>query len=192
MKDFLCASTPETWSGLAVNEAPDYAIADCGSGISHERRLRALLTLPIRANDQVVDFGCGTGAFSDMLAPDVKYLGIDWSSDIIRLARKRRPSRDFMIGNISQVPNADWIVASGPFNYASGWSKGMTAAALGVMSEKARLGMGITVLRVPTEGRLHYTITEVLQYFECRSWDHIHCDQSYLPNDMCVTSWNTR
>src|SRR6202020_1743819 len=124
---WLAESTPGSWDSYANLGGPDYAIADCGSQESHERRLRALLRLPIEEGETLLEFGCGTGRLADLMPRAVHYEGLDWSEEIIALARSRRPESVFRCGSVADLTPHDWVVASGPFNYSKGWTKDQTA-----------------------------------------------------------------
>ena len=164
-------------------------IADCGSVESHERRLRAILRLPFRSGDTLVEVGCGTGRLADLVPAEVGYEGLDWSPAAVEEARARRPHARFRHGTEDDLEAADWIVASGPFNYADGWSKERTATAMRKMWQASRRGISVTVLRVPAEGRLHYCAVELAGFVEGLDWSELQLDRSYLPNDLCLRVW---
>jgi SAM-dependent methyltransferase len=186
---WLTESSPEAWDSYAGQDGPDYLIADCGSPESHERRLRAILQLPFEEGDTLLEFGCGTGRLADLVPGDVRYEGLDWSPKVIALARDRRPDGAFRRGSVTDLTPNDWIVASGPFNYAEGWSKSQTAEAVSAMWGASRRGIALTVLYVPADGRLHYGGDELISYLAGSDWSHLELDRSYLPNDICVRAW---
>lgn len=186
---WLAASSPRDWDSLARDGGPDYRIADCGSPESHERRLRALLRLPIADGDTLLEFGCGTGRLADLVPRGVRYAGVDWSAGVITLARRRRPDVSFSRGSVGDLTPHDWVVASGPFNYAQGWSKDQTAAAVSAMWLASRRGIAVTVLRTPAGGRLHYDGGELVRFLAGCDWSHLELDRSYLPNDICLRAW---
>jgi len=188
---WLAESTPQAWDSYASGGGPDYLVADCGSQESHERRLMALLRLPIEDGDDLLEFGCGTGRLADMLPPGVRYEGLDWSREVIALAQRRRPHAAFRCGSVGDLTPHDWVVASGPFNYAEGWSRSQTAEAVSAMWEASRRGIALTVLRVPAEGRLHYGDDELVSFLAACCWSRLELDRSYLPNDMCLRAWRT-
>jgi SAM-dependent methyltransferase len=189
MSNWMIRSTPQDWDRRADPRQPDHVIADCGSIASHERRLRALLDLPLAPGEQVVDLGCGTGRLGDLLPPGTTYLGIDWSPEVVAVAKNRRTYLSFTVGGVEDLPPADWIVASGPFNYSEGWSTRQTRDAMRGMWSKANRGIGITVRRTAEPGRLHYTEEVLLGYMADLDWRRLEFDRSYLPNDLCVRVW---
>ena len=186
---WLAESSPQAWNSYASQGGPDYLIADCGSPESHERRLRALLQLPIKEGDTLLEFGCGTGRLADFVRRGVRYEGLDWSREVITLARRRRPHGAFRCGSVGDLGLNDWVVASGPFNYAKGWSKSQTADAVSAMWGASRRGIALTVLCIPAEARLHYGCDELISFLEACDWSHVELDRSYLPNDMCLRAW---
>jgi SAM-dependent methyltransferase len=184
---------PEEWNVRAdIGDALDYVVADCGSQQSHRLRLEALLQLPISPGDHLLDFGCGTGYLAELLPRGVRYTGVDWSAKAIELARRRRQSHTFIVGTDSDMVPADWIVASGPFNYASGWSKARTADVLGRMWSLSRRGIATTVRAIPGDERLHYSAADLLGYVPEAEWSNLEFDCSYLPNDLCLRAWRAQ
>lgn len=186
---WLTESSPDAWDSYASNGGPDYLIADCGSPESHERRLRAILRLPINEGETVLELGCGTGRLSDLLPQSVRYEGLDWSPEIIAKARHRRPHKAFRCGTITDLTSHDWMVASGPFNYSRGWSKSQTAEAVAAMWNASRRGIAVTALCIPIDGRLHYAADELISFLAACDWSQLELDRSYLPNDICLRAW---
>jgi SAM-dependent methyltransferase len=186
---WLNESSPQAWDSYASQGGPDYLIADCGSAGSHEKRLRAVLRLPISTGDTLLEFGCGTGRLADFVPDGVRYEGMDWSGEVIAQARCRRPRNAFRLGSLSDLSSHDWVVASGPFNYAKGWSKSQTAEAIAAMWRASKHGIAFTVLRIPADRRLHYYGEELVSFLEACDWSHLELDRSYLPNDICLRAW---
>jgi SAM-dependent methyltransferase len=186
---WLAESSPQAWDSYASAGGSDYLIADCGSPESHERRLKALLRLPIEEGDTLLEFGCGTGRLADLVPSGVSYEGLDWSREVVTLARRRRPHGAFRCGSLVDLTPHDWVVASGPFNYAKGWSKSQTAEAVSVMWNSSGRGIAVTVMCVPADGRLHYGAGELISFLAACDWSHLELDRSYLPNDICLRAW---
>jgi SAM-dependent methyltransferase len=186
---WLAESSPQAWDSYVSADGPDYLMADCGSPESHERRLRAVLRLPIATGETLLEFGCGTGRLADLVPPGVHYAGLDWSEAAVTLARHRRPHGTFRCGSVADLTLHDWVVASGPFNYAKGWSRSQTAEAVAALWEASRRGIALTVLRIPADGRLHYDDGELISFLAGCDWSHLELDRSYLPNDMCLRAW---
>jgi SAM-dependent methyltransferase len=186
---WLTESSPGAWDSYAAAGGPDYLVADCGSPQSHERRLKAVLRLPIDDGDTICELGCGTGRLADLVPPGVHYAGLDWSAEVITLARHRRPHAEFRRGSVADITPHDWVVASGPFNYANGWSKSQTAEAVSAMWAASKRGIALTVLRAPADGRLHYGGAELVGFLPGGDWSHAELDQSYLANDICLRAW---
>lgn len=47
----------------------------------------------------IVDLGCGTGRWLDVL-PDVPYTGVDMTADLIRQAKEKHPDKEFIVSDI--------------------------------------------------------------------------------------------
>lgn len=180
MTNFSKTSSPDTWSNLARQSGADFHLADCASSQSHEKRLKALLRLPLEVGQSIFEVRCEAGTLSSLLLSSVRHIGFDWEADMIDLARQRRPAREFRVGEVDDLPGADWIVASGPFHYSRGWSKRKTAAALRTIWKPAARGVGITALRTPAADQLHYTTLKLSDLKDLVKWDQVHADQHYL------------
>ena len=59
------------------------------------KRLRGIISY----SDKVLDVGCGTGLFVDLM-PSVSSTGLDVSPKMVEVARYRHPTADFRVGNI--------------------------------------------------------------------------------------------
>ncbi|HEY2251089.1 MAG TPA: class I SAM-dependent methyltransferase, partial [Planctomycetaceae bacterium] len=68
--------------------------------VARRRILRAIVEqlVPPSSEATVIDVGCGTGANLASLAADYRCIGVDTSSEAIRLARKRFPAVRFIRG----------------------------------------------------------------------------------------------
>ncbi|MFA5714555.1 MAG: methyltransferase domain-containing protein [Candidatus Paceibacterota bacterium] len=59
----------------------------------------------LKANDVVLDFGCGNGRFySSFVKNNVRYFGVDPSSKLIEIAKANYPSADFQTAAIDSLP----------------------------------------------------------------------------------------
>lgn len=82
-----------------------------------EAKHKQILAKHITANDAVLDCACGYGRLPAMLSDTIDYLGIDISQDFIDLARKRFPTRKFILADLSDLTGVrelgwryDWAV----------------------------------------------------------------------------------
>jgi len=76
----------------------------------------------LRPGECILDFGCGTGAFSDAFPTD-QYRGYDWSFPMVERARREHPYHEFV--STLSWQHFDAIVCVGTFNlpgsYAETW-----------------------------------------------------------------------
>jgi ubiquinone/menaquinone biosynthesis C-methylase UbiE len=78
----------------------------------HAEKQAVLATLNVRTVDRVLDIGCGTGRWAEVLAPHVSaYLGIDFSAGLLETARARVPSAVFQCADISSLDSGALAVA---------------------------------------------------------------------------------
>ncbi len=82
-----------------------------------EQKHRQLLAKYIGPNESVIDCGCGYGRLPNMMPAQwqSRYLGVDFSPELIDLARQRNPDRLFVICNLLDLGNVirqrfDWAV----------------------------------------------------------------------------------
>lgn len=95
---------------------------DWNSTESQVQRFEQFLrVIPRGKRVEVLDYGCGYGAFADYLdeqAVDAEYVGYDVSQEMVEAA-PRRPGRYFT-SNRNELRPADVVVASGIFNVRVG------------------------------------------------------------------------
>lgn len=71
----------------------------------------------------VLDLGCGTGVFLDIMGPRHGYHGLDLSEGMLKRAREKYPDHTFAQGDLEwtdpvEIGRADWVVSLfDPLNY---------------------------------------------------------------------------
>jgi SAM-dependent methyltransferase len=93
--------------------------------------IHALRLLNLKLTDKLLDVGCGTGLFSSLAsAAGAAIIGIDASEALIEEARKRRPSINFMTGEMEELPFADStfdvVCGFNSFQYAADFRNAFT------------------------------------------------------------------
>ncbi len=78
----------------------------------------------VRAGQQVLDVGCGSGLFCHLAAKrDAQVAGTDAAPKLIEIAKSRTSSGDFRVGEMEELPFADGLfdLVTGfiSFQYAS-------------------------------------------------------------------------
>jgi SAM-dependent methyltransferase/uncharacterized OsmC-like protein len=93
---------------VARRPAGDRARAVYGADDVHDFARGALLaTLELRAGDRLLDLGCGGGLLlRDALAAGATVTGLDHSEEMVRLARRRAPGAEVVLGSAEQLPFA--------------------------------------------------------------------------------------
>lgn len=83
-----------------------------------EAKHRKILSHLTRANDSILDAGCGYGRLLDLMPRSWQgsYLGVDLSPDFISLAKQLHPKHSFIEMDLTQSPlyssqTYDWAVA---------------------------------------------------------------------------------
>jgi SAM-dependent methyltransferase len=115
--------------------------SDWNSETSQNTRFDQLLKVVETQSFSLLDYGCGYGALADYLATkgfDTDYYGYDILESAIETARKThvdKPRRSFFTDK-SQLPNCDYTIASGIFNFRGEQSfEDWTEYVLGVLNE---------------------------------------------------------
>lgn len=83
-----------------------------------------LTSARVRAGQQVLDVGCGSGLFCHLAAKrDLQVAGIDAAPKLIEIAKSRTPSGDFRVGEMEELPFTDGlfdlVTGFNSFQYAS-------------------------------------------------------------------------
>jgi SAM-dependent methyltransferase len=120
----IYAATERYYSRKAIVYGPTPTGVDWPSAETQELRIAQLLkSLNFERPCSLNDLGCGYGASLSLIskslpAAQIDYLGIDLSSEMIRLAQLMwcgRVGASFIVGNVSPRV-ADYSIASGIFN----------------------------------------------------------------------------
>jgi SAM-dependent methyltransferase len=102
------AATPGSatrWGPLWGARPGDWATSEDQQVPTYEEALRHV---GLQAGEQVLDIGCGVGAFLRLVVDrGGEPFGIDASSELIELARNRLPSADLRVGDMEQLPYDD-------------------------------------------------------------------------------------
>ncbi len=108
MKRWLETKQDRVWRGDRINKL------EKRYDTVREHDLLMRKAAPLVVGDSVLDVGCGLGhlyEYVTKLRPDIEYLGLDQSADILERARARYPSAKFKRGNIydMNLPKFDTV-----------------------------------------------------------------------------------
>lgn len=107
---------PEAWSERAREASTSWEAALWSERGQRVRFEAALHHLNLKVGDSLLDYGCGTGALSDLIPAGVAYYGYDTSAGMLQRAREERPFKSFLR---SAVPSfASHVAAIGVWNLA--------------------------------------------------------------------------
>ena len=150
-------NTPEAWSGRADHPEPWTA---CGWTFDGQAdRLDAVIDeLEPEPGDSLLDWGCGTGALADLVAPGVIYVGFDSAVGMVERARRDHPTRRFQ----SWEPRGefDLVACVGPFNLPHRWSKEMTWYTLRRLFDRTERRLVASLYSGTDENCLSYSLEE--------------------------------
>jgi SAM-dependent methyltransferase len=105
-------NTPEAWSARADEPTSLGAVMWSAQG-QKDRFEAALDALKGSLSTSLLDFGCGTGAFSEHI-PSHEYFGYDWSQSMVQRARDEHPDHEFT--SALSWRRFDAVVCIGTFN----------------------------------------------------------------------------
>jgi SAM-dependent methyltransferase len=91
----------ERWSEIAYADAATY--------LAHRTELVLSLGPPLEPGDTVLDLACGDGGAADYL-PDLRYMGVDASPEMVEVARRR--GRNVVLGNLNDYEPAEPVAAT--------------------------------------------------------------------------------
>ncbi len=107
------------------------------------------LTEQVKEGDKVLDAGCGNGRLLEAFqGKEIKYLGVDFSSELIKKARENYPEEKFLegdilnLGKIEEV-NFDYVFSVAVLHHLPG--KDLRIRALKQLKNKAKPGAGIII-----------------------------------------------
>jgi SAM-dependent methyltransferase len=81
--------------------------------IVHNLQIRSFQrAISLRQIKSVVEIGCGAGHLAAKIPDDIKYTGFDKSTTGLSKCKERRPSGDYVYGDIrdSRIPTADLVI----------------------------------------------------------------------------------
>lgn len=163
-------NTPEAWSARAELPEPWTACGWTYDG-QMDRLEAALDELDPQPRDVLLDWGCGTGALTSLLHPNVSYIGYDSAPGMVARAKRDHPGWRFQ----TWEPRGafDLVACIGPFNLPQRWSKEMTWYTLRRLFERTGVRLVASLYAGSDESCLSYTLRECDRFAKgqgFRSW----------------------
>lgn len=155
-------NTPEAWSIRAATIASEHEACGWTASGQTERHNAAVDALQPKPRETFLDFGCGTGSLSSLLADDIKYVGYDWAPGMIDRAKEEHPGRRFQTWEPTQT--FDLVACIGPFNLPGHWSKDMTWLTLRRLWDKTSRALFVSLYAGSDEHCICYTLEECERY----------------------------
>jgi SAM-dependent methyltransferase len=99
------SGSAQRWGPLWGSRADDWALSEEQQAPVYEEAIRRV---GLRADQRVLDVGCGAGVFLALMAArGASASGIDASDALIERARRRVPDADLRVGDMEALPFAD-------------------------------------------------------------------------------------
>lgn len=102
------------WNAKAINAKGNHIMASCGNNeyenkCMHQAQLHALTAVIDQEVDingkTILDFGCGSGRWVEYFCNlGAKYIGVDISDEVIKLAKSRYPDNSFIALKDHKIP----------------------------------------------------------------------------------------
>jgi SAM-dependent methyltransferase len=108
-------NTPVAWSRRAASAASSHKAAGWTERGQAQRFLAVLRHLDLRAGQDLLDYGCGTGRFSTFLPLGIGYFGYDTAPGMLERAKAEHPDGSYL-AELGAGWIYDHIVCVGPFN----------------------------------------------------------------------------
>jgi SAM-dependent methyltransferase len=175
-------NTADAWSARALTAATPWEAAGWSKGGQASRFAAILAATAPRADERLLDFGCGTGELTAHLPAVVEYIGFDAAAGMVERAQREHPGRRFQTWEPLGV--FDITVAIGPFNLPGGSSKQHTWAALRRLWDNTTRVLACSLYAGPDDRCLIYTEDEASKFArgEAYRWRV----ERHLPNDLLM------
>lgn len=165
-------NTPVSWSERA-SALSSWEAAGWTRDGQRSRFVAVMAALGPVMGDRVLDWGCGTGALSEVVPGFCGYHGYDWASGMVERARRDHPGVSFSTRAPSSLERFDLVACVGPFNLPHGWSKQRTWAVLRHLWDTTRCRALAVSLYSGSDPRcLIYTEAEAEACARDLSWDY--------------------
>jgi SAM-dependent methyltransferase len=179
------ANSPAAWSERASAPSSWDACGWSEHGQT-QRFIAALRHLDLRKGDTLLDFGAGTGRFSEFLPREIDYFAYDWAPGMLE-----RVEREHERANaLHELPDVlfDHVVAIGVFNLRDNWTREQTWQRLAQLwNLHTRRTLVVSLYRGEDMRCFDYSLRQVAHLIE--EWlrcEHFVVDADYLTNDLML------
>lgn len=152
-------NSPAAWSARALSVADAHEATRWSEAGQRERFDSVLAALDPKPGESLLDFGCGTGALSELLPEGVDYLGYDWAAGMVMRARCEHPGRSF--SRLWPDGPFDLVACIGTFNLRDGWSKEQTWKTLASLRGRCRRAIAVCLYAGKDPDCLIYSEDEI-------------------------------
>ena len=161
----MILNSPAAWSARAHSPLPEHEACRWSRSGQRERHESVLAALAPKPGETLLDFGCGTGALSELVPEGVVYDGYDWAPGMIERARHEHPGRRFLsvlVGPLSYAyTEYDLIACIGPFNLPQDWSKEQTWETLDLLWGRCQRALAVCLYAGDDADCLVYSEDEI-------------------------------
>lgn len=171
---------------------------DWGSQAGQNKRFQVLACIAPLSGCRLLDVGCGLGHLANWLkdhaADYYSYTGIDIVPGLLAMAKKRHPSKCFILADISDESvlideKFDYVFASGIFYTYSSAAEGFLKRCVESMWKRATKGVAFNALSSKTVDKVneeyYADVDSVLEF--CKSLSpNVELIEGYHPRDFTI------
>jgi SAM-dependent methyltransferase len=178
-------NTPHAWTERALAGGPSWEAAGWSARGQHGRFAAVARHLAGRVafGDRVLDYGCGTGAFSMWLPDTIEYLAHDWSDGMLARVAAEHP-RSHILDEIPVGLEVDHTVVIGTFNLPGSITRAQVQ--LQSLWERTRKTMVASVYRGADSRCLQWEPRDLAVVAAAVGCDRFLIDGTHLTNDLIL------
>jgi cyclopropane fatty-acyl-phospholipid synthase-like methyltransferase len=188
-----------TFFDKLISESADEHLAVGQSKISHEKRFLKMLDSGDLHNKNLLDVGCGLGAFYSFLKLkniSVNYTGYDINEKMLQGARDGHPEIADKFKNVDIIENVienqfDYSISVGPLNLNMDEKTNyeMTFKLLDSLFKCSKIGFALSMTSVMSRKKnndtFYYDPTLIVNHIS-KYCNNYRIDHSYLPHDFTI------
>jgi SAM-dependent methyltransferase len=182
-----------------INDAADEHSAIGNSKASHEKRFLKILDIGDLRNKNVLDVGCGLGAFYSFLKLkniSVNYVGYDINEKMLTAASRNYPEIADKFKNVDVIENVikdefDYSISVGPLNLNMDKQTNyeITFKLLDSLFKLSKIGFALSMTSIMSrkkdDNTFYYDPSLIVNHIS-KYCNNYRIDHSYLPHDFTV------
>ncbi|UCG69086.1 MAG: methyltransferase domain-containing protein [Thermoplasmata archaeon] len=139
----------DIWDGQINKHGDSFKALAYGSKETQNRKFQILIEVGDLQNKSILDVGCGFGDLYDFLSKkgiEVEYYGVDISSKMIDIAKKKKPQLNFEASDILEMEEKekyDYVLSTGFNCFKTGNNEILERLMIKKMFDLCRIGVAV-------------------------------------------------